>query len=132
MLRCARCSSDHSQCSPENNHGWEKDPGLDVVQSKVTWYHPTARSNEQQFVISEALNSHDIPASKDGGYLGQLIALKIEVFFHARDIGLGQVGAVKVVEEIHEAAEGQNEEIDFANQFPLFSRFIRPQVGLER
>jgi len=52
-----------------------------------------------------ALYSHDVSAGEDGGDLGQLIPMKVEVFFHARDIGLGQVGAIQVIKEVHETAE---------------------------
>lgn len=45
--------------------------------------------------------------------------MKGELFFHARDIGIGEVGAVEVVEEVGEAAEGEDEEVDFEEQFGL-------------
>jgi hypothetical protein len=52
-----------------------------------------------------------IPNGKTGVDEIILVPSKVEFFFHTRDVGICEVGAVEVVHEIHEAAETQDEEI---------------------
>lgn len=49
----------------------------------------------------------------------ELVALKAEVILHAADVGIVEIHAIEVVDPVHEAAEGQNENIELDNESPL-------------
>lgn len=57
-----------------------------------------------------------VPRAADLLYL---VSNEAKVLFHARDIRIGQVGAVQIVGEIRDAAKGQDEEVDLADQLAL-------------
>ena len=80
----------------------EEVPGLDVVQGNVAGHLSDRVAN-----------------CEDGVDLVELIALEVQLFPHTRHIGVVQIGSVKVVEEVHEAAKGEDEEVQLLDQLPL-------------
>jgi len=67
---------------------------------------------------------HDVPAGEDRVNKRQFIANEPDVLLHARNVGLGQVGSVKVVHEVHQATTGKNEKIQFADEFLLLRSLL--------
>jgi hypothetical protein len=79
---------------------------LDVVKRNITRY------------LSDGVTD-----CEDGIDLVELIALEVQLFPHARNIGVAQVGSVKVVEEVHKAAKCENEKVQLLDKLS-FARSI--------
>lgn len=69
----------HGQAAPEDHHEREPDARLDVVQRQVGW--------------DLAEHVADGEAGVDDA---ELVAYEAEVFFHAGDVGIGEVGSVEL------------------------------------
>lgn len=42
----------------------------------------------------------------------ELIAVHLQVFFHARDVGVGDIGLVEVLDEVSQAEDEEDEEVE--------------------
>lgn len=49
----------------------------------------------------------------------ELISLEVEFLSHSRDVGIVEVGPVKIVDKVAEAAERQDEQIQLAQKLGL-------------
>lgn len=87
---------------------WKEYTRLDVVQCDITRYLSDGVSHGEHRVDQI-----------------QLIPLEIEVLLHARDVRICQVGTVKIVEKVHQAAEGQDKKVQFLYEFALGGRGLR-------
>lgn len=87
--------------------------------TKTRRRQPDPRRDFLQDQIIRNLTKH-VSAVENGVDLIQLRALEAEVLFHARDVGVVEVGAVEVVGPVHEADVGEEEPVDFAKETGLF------------
>jgi len=93
----------------------EEDSWLDVVERNV--------AGDLRNCISH---------SEDGVDLVELISSEVELFPHASDIGIGQVRTIQVIEEVHQTAEGKNEEVELPYQLPLGGRAVTASQVLDK
>jgi len=78
------------------------------------------------------VNSHDITTGEDRVNDGELVAQEAQIFLHAGDIGLCQVGTIQIIHEVHHAAEGQNKKIQLPHQLLLRRRtLLGVEIGAE-
>jgi hypothetical protein len=64
--------------------------------------------------------------------LVELVAFETQLFSHTRNICVVEIGAIKVVEKVHEAAEAQDEKIELLHQLALSWRIlVASQIGNE-
>ena len=54
----------------------------------------------------------------------QLVGIHAEVLFHARDIGVGDVGLVKVLNEIAQREDSEERDVKLLNKFAFFQRAV--------
>ena len=87
-------SSDHGESSPNDHHAREEDARFEVVEGEV----------------GRDL-ADDISGGEDGIDLIILVSLEPKLLFHATDIRIRQVRAIKIVGEVHQTTECQDEEI---------------------
>lgn len=90
---------DHRQRAPEEHHGREKVSWPKIGDGQAGWYL-----------------ANDVAHGKNSVDNIELVAAKSQLLLHARDIGISQVGPIEIVEEVGDAAEGENEEVNFAQQ----------------
>ena len=101
------CDTDHA-CTEEVS--W-----LDVVQRNVARH------------LSDCISN-----SEDSVNLIELISLEVQLFSHARDVCIIEVGPVEIVEEVHQAAEGKDEEIKLLDQLAFtWHTVVTPKVLYE-
>jgi len=86
---------DHRKRTPEKNHGWEE----------------VARPDVGHCQIGRDL-ADNVTDGKDGVDDIELVAVKGKLLLHTGYIRIGQVGAIEVVEEVGNAAEGEDKEVD--------------------
>lgn len=80
---------------PETHHtGWKENPWFDIVKCYVTWH------------LSDCVTN-----SKDGVDLVELVPVKCKLFFHTTHVRVVKVGSIQVIQKIHEAAKGEDEEV---------------------
>lgn len=53
------------------------------------------------------------PYSEDGVDLIELVAFEAQLFPHTRDVCIVEIGAIKIIQEVHETAESKDEEVKF-------------------
>jgi hypothetical protein len=55
--------------------------------------------------------------------------MEMQLLSHTRDVCVVEVGAIKVIQEVHEAAKGEDEEIELLHQLALArGMLVAPQV----
>jgi len=67
---------------------------------------------------------YSIPYSKDGVDLIELVAFEVQLFPHTRNVRIVKIGAIKIIEEIHETAESKDEKIKLLHQLALAWRIL--------
>jgi hypothetical protein len=70
--------------------------------------------------------SDGIADCEDGVDLVELIALKVQLFPHTRNICVVQIGSIKVIEEVHQATECEDKKIQLLNQLSLARGILLP------
>lgn len=86
---------DHRKPTPEKNHGREE----------------VARPDVSHCQIGRDLTDN-VTDGKDSVDDIELVAVKGELLLHARHIRIGQIGAIEVIKEVSDTAEGENKEVD--------------------
>lgn len=79
-LRVVHRGRDHGQPSPDDHAGWEEDARPHIVQRQVG-----------------GNLSHDVACRERSLDLGQLVAHEAQLLFHARYVGIVNVGAVELL-----------------------------------
>jgi hypothetical protein len=86
-----------------------------------------------------------LPDSENRVDLVELVALEMQVIFHPRDVGIGEIGSIKlgdlmsdpyhktpskikthIVRPVHQTAEREDEEVELSQQLPLTGQRWRP------
>lgn len=113
-LRVVHRGGDHGETAPKQHHGGEPDAWLDIVEGEVGRdLAQDVAVNEWQFcqwmilkidreppAQSRWEKSSHLPNRKAGVDFIELIAGKAQVFFHSRNIGIGEVRAIKLAGEL--------------------------------
>ena len=63
--------------------------------------------------------AQEVSAIENGVDLVQLGSLEVEVFFGTGDVRIIEVGAIKIIDPVHQAYVGHDEKIDLENQTSL-------------
>lgn len=50
--------------------------------------------------------------------------MEAQLFLHTRDVGIVQIGTIKVVQEVHKTTECEDEEVELLHQLPLSGRIL--------
>jgi hypothetical protein len=87
-----------------NTHhtAWKEDPRFHIVKSYIAWY------------LADCV-SH----SKDGIDLIELVPMESKLFFHSTHVRIIEIGPIQVVQEVHQTAESEDEEVEFNDQLPF-------------
>jgi hypothetical protein len=64
------------------------------------------------------------PYSKDGVNLIKLVAFEAQLFPHTRNVCIVEIGAVKIIQKIHETAESKDEKVKLLHQLALAWRIL--------
>lgn len=86
---------DHRKPAPEKNHSREE----------------VARPDVGHCQIGRDLTDN-VTDGKDGVDDIELVAVKDKLLLHTRHIRIGQIGAIEIIKEVSDAAEGEDEEVD--------------------
>jgi hypothetical protein len=101
---------------------------------KVT-YHARWEENPRFHIVQQNVARHlanRVSDSKDGIDLVELIPLEAQLFSHPRNIRIVQVRAVQVVDEVHEAAKGKDEEVELLHQLSFAWRMLLAPKVLDK
>jgi hypothetical protein len=85
-------------------------------------YHACRKEVSRLDVVKCNITRHlsdRVTNRKDRVDLVELIALEVQLFPHARDIGIVQVGSIKVVEEIHKTAKCEDKKVQLLDKLSL-------------
>lgn len=94
-LRVTHRSGDHRKSTPEKHHSRKEISRSDVGHGQVG-----------------GNLADNVTNGEDGVDDIELVAMKGKLLLHAGHIRIGQIGAIEVVEEVGDAAEGEDKEVD--------------------
>lgn len=94
-LRITHRGRDHRKPAPEKNHGREE----------------VARPDISHCQIGRDL-ADNVTDGKHGVDDIELVAVKGKLLLHTGHIRIGQIGAIEVIKEVSNTAEGEDEEVD--------------------
>jgi len=85
----------HRKRAPEKNHGREEEARPDVGHCQIGWDL-----------------ADNVTDGKNGVDDIELVAVKGKLLLHTGHIRIGQVRAIEIVEEVGDATEGEDKEVD--------------------
>jgi hypothetical protein len=65
-----------------------------------------------------------LPYSEDGVDLVELVAFEAQLFPHTRDVRIVEIGAVKIIQEVHKTAKSKDEEVKLLYELALAWRIL--------
>lgn len=96
--------------------------------------YPNAGANLRQNNLAGNL-SDDVTARPSDVYHVQFVVVHLQVFFHAGDVCVGDVRLVQVLDEVSQAEDGEDAEIEALYEGCLFfgaTGLVVPNVGVPR
>lgn len=94
--------------------------------------YPNAGANLCQNNLAGNL-SNDISARPGNVDHVQLVVVHLQIFFHAGDVCVGNVGLVQILDEVSQAKDGEDTKIQALHESCLFfraTRLVVPDVGV--